>query len=463
MKYHFKILEADFISLKNHLYPGDLNEAVSIAICGRANNGATFLVHKIINVPHELCVRKPDFIQWPTTQLLNELPNLVKKNMAIFKIHSHPGGYSKFSELDDKSDYEFFESIYGWYDNSELHGSLVLLPNNSFFGRVVNENLTFNEIEKFSRVGREIVINYKNNFSVSNPNSINLRNIQTLGEGTLKLLSQMTIGVVGCSGTGSPVIEQLARLGAGKLILVDPDKIEYKNLNRIINATLNDADNKSYKVEVLKRAIDSMGFNTDLETINTNICEDAEAIESLSKCDILFGCMDSIDGRQILNTVSSFYLIPYIDVGVKIISDKRGGIEQICGTVHYIIPGESSLQSRGVFTAEELRSTNLLRVDQEEYNRQKKSGYIVDINVEAPAVISINMFAASLAVNEFLSHIHPIKNEKLEEFDIIRFSLTDFYLMNEQSLDPIDIYLKKYVGRGDIKPIINMPQFTNHA
>ena len=47
----------------------------------------------------------------------------------------------------------------------------------------------------------------------------------------------MSIAVVGCSGTGSPVIEQLARLGVGRLVLVDPDRVEEKNLNRIVNAT----------------------------------------------------------------------------------------------------------------------------------------------------------------------------------------------------------------------------------
>jgi tRNA A37 threonylcarbamoyladenosine dehydratase len=33
------------------------------------------------------------------------------------------------------------------------------------------------------------------------------------------------------------VIEQLARLGVGEFALIDPDVIEMKNLNRILNAT----------------------------------------------------------------------------------------------------------------------------------------------------------------------------------------------------------------------------------
>ncbi len=74
------------------------------------------------------------------------------------------------------------------------------------------------------------------------------------------LIAHMKIAVVGCSGTGSIVIEQLARLGVGELVIVDPDKVEKKNLNRILNTTLSDAEKKKYKVDVLKSAIASFGF-----------------------------------------------------------------------------------------------------------------------------------------------------------------------------------------------------------
>ena len=51
-------------------------------------------------------------------------------------------------------------------------------------------------------------------------------------------LSRLTAVVVGVSGSGSIVAEQLARLGFGRVILIDFDKVEKKNLNRILNAGL---------------------------------------------------------------------------------------------------------------------------------------------------------------------------------------------------------------------------------
>tara|TARA_R110002051_G_scaffold299173_1_gene366287 strand:+ start:4443 stop:5837 length:1395 start_codon:yes stop_codon:yes gene_type:complete len=461
MKNHFKISKKHYKDLRNHLFPGDGKEAVSIAVCGRANSGDTFLVHELINIPYHLCEREADFIKWPTNLISDKLPSMMSKNQALFKIHSHPGGFEEFSELDDISDLDLFDSIYGWFDNNSLHGSLVLLPNGNLFGRVITPDLAFKRIDKITIVNHSIKILEDN--KVAFDDSLNLRNRQTLGKGTQLLLKNMAIGIVGCSGTGSPVIEQLARLGVGKLVLIDPDIIEDKNLNRIINSKKEDADNKEFKVAIAKNAIDQMGFSTEVITHSTNLYDDISVIQDLSSCDVLFGCMDSIDGRHLLNCISSFYLIPYFDIGVKIISDKKGGIDQICGSIHYILPGESSLLTRGVYTSEELRSANMLRTDPSEYEKQKKSGYITDINVEAPAVISINMLAASLAVNEFLSRIHNIKTEELSEYDIIRFSLSDYYFMNEKSNHNTDIYLNKYIGRGDIIPLLNISSFSNYG
>lgn len=459
MKYHFKISGRHHDALKKHLYPGDKKEAVCLAICGRNNSGDIFFVHELLKIPHESCYRDEDYVNWPTTLLEKELPKIVKRNQAVFKIHSHPGGFNKFSKVDDKSDLELFESLYGWFDGNILHGSLVLLPNDIFFGRIVTPDLKFKELDKITIVDRFVKVFDKNQKDFDE--DLNLRNSQTLGEGTQKLLKNLKVGVVGCSGTGSPVVEQLARLGVGELVLIDPDIVEFKNLNRILNATKDDADSKLFKVDVAKRSILKMGFSTIVTTFDKNLYDSQDAVISLSSCDFIFGCMDSIDGRHILNAISNFYLIPYIDIGVKILSDKRGGLEQICGTVHYILPGMSSLMTRGVYDHEMLRASNMLRSDVKEYEKQIKSGYITDINVEAPAVISINMFAASIAVNEFLSRFHNIKTESLNHYDIIRFSLTDFYILNEESSNDTDQVLLKYIGRGDISPLLNMPELSH--
>jgi molybdopterin/thiamine biosynthesis adenylyltransferase len=59
-----------------------------------------------------------------------------------------------------------------------------------------------------------------------------LRNTGSIStEEQLKLL-QCTVAVVGCGGLGGCLIELLARLGVGRLIVFDPDSFEEHNLNR---------------------------------------------------------------------------------------------------------------------------------------------------------------------------------------------------------------------------------------
>jgi molybdopterin/thiamine biosynthesis adenylyltransferase len=58
------------------------------------------------------------------------------------------------------------------------------------------------------------------------------RNQQTIST-TLQLrLHRSTVAVVGCGGLGGYVVEELARLGVGRLIAIDSDVFEEHNLNR---------------------------------------------------------------------------------------------------------------------------------------------------------------------------------------------------------------------------------------
>jgi tRNA A37 threonylcarbamoyladenosine dehydratase len=53
---------------------------------------------------------------------------------------------------------------------------------------------------------------------------------QAFGDGTTATLAKLRAGIVGLSGTGSPLLEQLVRLGFGEVVIIDPDIIEDRNL-----------------------------------------------------------------------------------------------------------------------------------------------------------------------------------------------------------------------------------------
>jgi len=459
MKYNIRIAGTHYRELQKHLFPGDNNEAVSIAICGRNVDeigNVYLLVNEIVNIPYDFCsIREPNRVEWSTEILSSHLERIVNKNLAIVKIHCHPGGYENFSEVDDNSDIELFESIYGWTNNSLPHASMIMMPNGNLKARIITDKLSFLDVDRISVIGEDLIF-FDNNSKLSKSNSYDLRTRQAFGEGTVNILNNLKVGVIGCSGTGSPVIEQLARLGVGELLLIDPDEVEFKNLNRILNSTKKDAELKRKKVNVLKDAIDKIGMKTKVETYPVNIYENREVMNAIASCDIIFGCLDSVDGRHLLNHISTFYLVSYIDLGVKLIADGKGNVSQICGNIHYIQPGGSSLKSRGVYNSEELRAAGLYRTNPKEYKNLKSEGYVANVNINSPAVISVNMLAASLAVNEFLARIHQYRYDNNSKFSITKFSNVDSYIQYEEEGD-VDIYLKKFIGRGEIKPFLNMP------
>ncbi len=458
IKYSLVISGKHHQSLLDHLYPGDGNEAVAVAICGRYRNkdSIKILVNELILIPYDQCsIRSPELVNWSTNLIIPFLEKAARKGMALLKIHSHPGGYRAFSETDNNSDNELFESIFGWMDNEEPHASAIMLPGGEIFGRVFHSDLSNQPINKIKIVGDDLKF-----WDLERGNDVQefeRRTAQAFGSGTTTLLKKLRITVVGCSGTGSPVIEQLVRLGVGQLTLVDPDRIEEKNLNRIVNSTLRDAMSREYKVRTLKRAIENIGLGTQVLDFNKNLFDDGEVIREIANSDVIFGCVDSVDGRHLLNQIATFYLIPYFDLGVKLVSDGQGGIDQIMGSVHYLQPGGSSLRTRGVYSEEELRAASMLRRDPDEYNTQKKSGYIVDVSVDSPAVVSINTQVASMAVNEFLARIHPYRYDSNHHFSINRISFSDAYIQHENDGEP-DLYLMRYAGRGDMTPLLNMPE-----
>ncbi|MBT1697149.1 ThiF family adenylyltransferase [Fulvivirgaceae bacterium PWU4] len=446
--------------LYKHLFPGDGFEAIAVAICGRCvtRSATKIVIHKIIKIPYDECTRNEGYLNWSTQRLVPFFEMVMHKDMAMLKIHSHPGGFPQFSETDDVSDQEFFESVYGWSGSDRVHGSAVMLPTGEIFGRAITSEKKFIPFKKISVCGNQLKFFFENVSHLSST-EFSLRTLQAFGQGTVNILKNLTVAVVGCSGTGSPVIEQLVRLGIGKLLLIDPDIIEEKNLNRILNSSRKDALNGVFKVDALKKAIENIDVGTTVESYAKNLFDEIELLKKLALCDVIFGCLDTIDGRHLLNQLATFYLIPYFDVGVRLTADGKGGIDQILGTVHYLTPGKGSLLTRGVYTIEGLRSAGLFRTNPKEYYDLRTYGYIANSDVPSPAVVSVNMLAASIAVNEFLARIHQYRNEGDDQFEITRFSLSDGYFFHESD-DTIDQYLEKYVGRGDMIPFLNMPEFS---
>lgn len=455
-----RISGKDYEKLKVHLFPGDNKEAVAIALCGRSRymDNEILVVQELLLIPYEACFeRKEDLVRWPTELLNPLLEKAVKYNCGILKIHCHPGGGEFFSDYDNESDYNLFTSILSWINDDLPHASCIMLPDKRLFGRFFKHNMQEEIVHQISVAGSDI-LNWYYDEEREFQEILQTRNMQAFGKRTVATLTKMKIAVVGCSGTGSPTIEQLKRLGVGELILVDPDHIDMVNLNRIIGSTLKDAEQHLMKVTVMKREIEKVGFGTLVKTFDSHISQ-YEIIKVLSQCDVLFSCVDGAEGRHILNMISTHYIIPLIDMGVKLDAEGDGGINGIYGSVHFIQPGGSSLLSRGQYNIDKLRAESIKRSNRGEF---EKNQYLANVNESSPAVISINMQVSATAVNEFLARIHPYRNIENNEIDAVRIMFSDSTCYPEMMSEACPFF-SKFIGKGDIEPLLNNPELSNNA
>ena len=448
--------------LYRHLFPGDGKEAVALALCGVGEWSEELATHRVVCVnqihpiPYHACSeRTENRVKWSNENLPDLLQEATRKKQVILKLHSHPTGLVDFSAYDDKADQEFFTGIAGWLDTDFPGISAVMLPDGKLIARFINGEGNFGNVVSITVAGSDVRIWHTSQHGEDEVPGFMMRTAQSFGLGTTQLLSRLSIGVVGVSGTGSPVIEMLYRLGVGELVLVDGDVVEEKNVGRIYNSTMSDAAEARPKVHVMAAAIDQSGLTTKVVRIPKDLFHPG-VVKRLAQCDVIFGCMDSVDGRNLLNRLCTFYSIPYFDLGVRLEADGLGGVSQVCSTVHYLQPDGSSLLSRGVYTQEQLRASELRRTNPKEYQEQVRSKYIKGVEEDRPAVISVNTVIASLAVNDFLARIHPFRDDPNDQFASLGISLTQSRLIIDKEGTPCPV-MANNVGRGDIRPLLNMP------
>ncbi len=281
---------------------------------------------------------------------------------------------------------------------------------------------------------------------------------QSFGSKTFSILSMLKVGVIGVSGTGSPVAEMLYRLGVGELVLVDDDRIEIKNIGRIFNSAMQDALDSRYKVDVLAASFAAHGLPTQVRAM-ASTTRDPFVIRELAQCDVVFGCMDSESGRALLNRLSTFYLVPYFDLGVNLKADGQGGISVVCGAVHYLKPDGSSLLSRKAIWLENIEAEDLKRANPEMYRQQREEKYIKGVQEDRPAVITVNTMVAATALNDFLARIHPYRYNPNSSVGCIRMDLREPEFHLEPDGNP-DAQLSRWAGYGDMNPLLNMLSFA---
>jgi hypothetical protein len=216
----------------------------------------------------------------------------------------------------------------------------------------------------------------------------------------------MSAAVVGLGGIGSVAAEGLARLGVGHLILVDPDRVETTNLNRLQGASLTDVG--AYKVDVAARNLKAyMGNGLVIDTHKDTIY--VEGVKTaLKDADFLIGCVDNHAARYFLNRFAVQYLIPYFDGATRIIpKDKDVSVSMRLGVV---IPSVTTCMHCGFIEYYDEREVFLDFASEGMRETLKRGGYIKNNeSIPNPAVYPQNMIVSGFLLLEFINMISGYK------------------------------------------------------
>ncbi len=176
------------------------------------------------------------------------------------------------------------------------------------------------------------------------------RTFDTWGAEAQSNISRLHVGVVGLGSVGCLVAEAIARLGIARVTLVDPDRIEEHNLDRLLYGTIRDIG--ELKVEVAARAMRKHSTAEDLVVTPFPVSvQERQAYDAVLDCDIIFSCVDRPVPRDILNYIAQAHLIPVIDGGIAVEIDKRNQLFSAHWRSHLITPYHQCLRCSGQYNS----------------------------------------------------------------------------------------------------------------
>lgn len=194
---------------------------------------------------------------------------------------------------------------------------LLLLPLGASRQLAHEFGMTLRQVERFAIEQRILPARYH-------------RSLGTVGfDGQDKLL-KAAVAVIGAGGLGGWILEGLARMGVGKLVVIDADVFEENNLNRQLLATESALGEPKAAVAAARIA----QVNAATEVVAHQVWADAGNLPDLLRdAQVAVDALDTLPARLELQQAASEAGIPMV----------HGAIAGYTGQVMTILPGDPGL------------------------------------------------------------------------------------------------------------------------
>ena len=157
------------------------------------------------------------------------------------------------------------------------------------------------------------------------------RNLGAISPSEQVKLLQSKVAIIGAGGLGGTVLELLARMGIGELIIADKDIIGDSNLNRQILST--ETNLGQSKTEVAVKRVKEI--NSSIEITGHSVFIDSDNVKKIIKgADVVVDALDNLPSRFMLQKACRELKIPLI----------HGAIAGFNGQLTTIFPEDKGLE-----------------------------------------------------------------------------------------------------------------------
>jgi len=398
--------------LASHLFQDDGDEHGAVILAGRSDGprGPRLLGRDLIlatdgvdYVPGKVGYRAltADFVR-------DAAESAYQEKLAYLAVHNHFGldrvGFSSTDLASHERGYPALRQL-----TSRLAGGLVLTPH-AAAGDLWLPDGSRADLTELVIPGNNLLRLRPTPASATGHDMHHDRQARLFGDLGQETLGRLRVAVVGLGGVGSIVVELLARLGVGELVLIDDDTVDRDgtNLSRLIAAEPDDLG--KLKTELAARNARRANPEIRLEVHSTRV-EHPAARQSLTTCDWIFLVADGHAARHWVNAVVNQYLVPATSAGVKVPVDSGGNVDQIHTVTRLTLPGAGCMWCGGLIDATELA------IDMHPAHERDAARYVE--GVPAPSVISLNTLAAGEAVNHFMLAVTGLHDDDMDFGSVI--------------------------------------------
>ena len=394
------MLERDYDTLHRQMFQPDHDEHAAFLYAGLSETelGRRLLVRRVVPVAdHEFVPsNRGAYRQIVPRAVARAALECDELGLCLLWAHSHPSSsHSVDFSLDDLAAHAY------------AHPALIdMTHDHPVAGLVFGEHSVAGEIwaagEDPTRLASLRVVGRNLKTLTPQPRHVGAaasrfaRQVLMFGTPGQQILRELTVAVVGAGGGGSLLIEMLAHLGVGRIIVIDYDVVDETNLSRIVGAT--PADVGRLKIDVAH----DLAARVDPDVLVDAVYGDIAYVDDarrLVDADFAFLATDNILSRYAFNLVCHQFLIPGIQVGAKVTGDDAGGIELIHVMERPVTLQDACLDCSGAIPADALTREQLSP------EARRAQGYVDGddgADIEEPSVITLNSISTSLAATDFL-------------------------------------------------------------